>query len=232
MAVVFKNVKFNNNMNLYLDSNKIIGVMGVNYSEFFKLLSGSDIYVIDKENNFFEKKVSDELLKCYQEKSYYSFDEIVNIITNRLSLSKDFINKNIKELTNREKRIVKYLKMLLINPKIIVIDEPYLYLDYDMKKKIRLLIKEIIKESKKTIVIGSCDSNIIYELSQKVMLINYNSYLYSDTQKVFENIMVLNDYNIDEPEIVRFIRLAREKGINIDYTNDIRDLIKEVYKNV
>ena len=52
MAVVFKNVKFNNNMNLYLDSNKIIGVMGVNYSEFFKLLSGSDIYVIDKENNY------------------------------------------------------------------------------------------------------------------------------------------------------------------------------------
>ena len=101
-----------------------------------------------------------------------------------------------------------------------------------MKKKIRLLIKEIIKESKKTIIIGSCDSNIIYELSQKVMIINYNSFLYSDTQKVFEKIMVLNDYNIEEPEIVRFVRLAREKGINIDYTNDIRDLIKEVYKNV
>ena len=232
MAIVFKNVSFNNNMNIYLDSNKIIGVMGVNYSDFFKSLSGNDIYVIDKENNFLEKKVSEELLKCYKEKSDYSFDEIVNIITNRLSLSKDFINKNIKELSHSEKRIVKYLKMLLINPKIIVIDEPYLYLDYDMKKKIRLLIKEIIKESKKTIIIGSCDSNIIYELSQKVMIINYNSFLYSDTQKVFEKIMVLNDYNIEEPEIVRFVRLAREKGINIDYTNDIRDLIKEVYKNV
>lgn len=232
MAIVFKNVSFNNNMNIYLDSNKIIGVMGVNYSDFFKSLSGNDIYVIDKENNFYEKKVSDELLKCYQEKSGFSFDQVINILLNRLSLSNDFLNKKIKELSHSEKRIIKYLKMLLINPQIIVIDEPYLYLDYGMKKRIRFLIKEIIKESQKTIIIGSCDSGIIYELSQRVMLIKNNSYLYNDTKKVFENIKILEDFNIDEPDIVRFVRIAREKGIHLDYTNDIRDLIKEVYKNV
>lgn len=232
MAIVFKNVKFNNNMNIYLDSNKIIGVMGDNYSEFFKLLSGPDIYVIDKESDFLEKKVSDELLKSFKKKSDVSLDEAINIIINRLSLSKDFLDKNIKELSHGEKRILKYLMLFLINPKIIIIDEPYLYLDYDMKKKIRLLIKEIIKESKKTIIIGSCNSDIIYELSQKIMLINNHSFLYDDTKKVFKSIEVLNDYNIDEPDIVRFVRLARKKGINLEYTDDIRDLIKEVYKNV
>ena len=232
MAIVFKNVRFNNNMNIYLDSNIIIGVMGDNYSEFFKSLSGNDIYVIDKENDFLEKKVSDELLKCYKKRSDVSLDEATNIIIRRMDLSKEFLNKNIKELSHSEKRILKYLIMFLINPKIIIIDEPYLYLDYDMKKKIKILIKEIIKESKKTIIIGSCDSCIIYELTQRVMLINHHSYLYDDTKKVFENIGMLRDYNIAEPDIVRFIRLARKKGINLDYTNDIRDLMKEVYKNV
>ena len=40
-------------------------------------------------------------------------------------------------------------------------------------------------------------------------------------------------FNVNIPEIVRFVELVRSnKKINLDFSNDIRDLIKDVYKNV
>ena len=52
MAIVLKNVKFNNNLNLCLDSNKIIGIMGINYETFLKSLNGNNIFGIYKEDCF------------------------------------------------------------------------------------------------------------------------------------------------------------------------------------
>ena len=44
--------------------------------------------------------------------------------------------------------------------------------------------------------------------------------------------MILKEYNIKKPHIIEFIDLCRGRGIHLNNTNDIRDLIKEVYKNV
>ena len=88
----------------------------------------------------------------------------------------------------------------------------------------------MIKEGK-TIIIGSHDSNIIYSLCKKVILVdNYD--LYYDDIKILINEKVISKYHLDMPNIIKFINLAKKKNITIPFSKDIRDLIKDVYRNV
>ena len=42
---------------------------------------------------------------------------------------------------------------------------------------------------------------------------------------------VLNNINVDVPEIVKFINISNKFDANLTYTSNILDLIKEVYRN-
>ncbi len=120
--------------------------------------------------------------------------------------------------------------MVLSNKNIIIIDEPFMDLDLFYKKKVLLLLNKLIKE-KKTIIIGSNNSNIIYELCKKVLFINVKDYYYDDIN-CFSDKKLLKKYGVDMPYLVEFVELAKKKKINLRYSKDIRDLIKDVYRNV
>ena len=215
MAIVFKSNKYD----IKIDSKMIIGVMG-NYDSFFKALKNDNIYYIDKMINSSSQNVS----------------KLFEINDNTLALLKEYnfnevdLNKKVKELSHSSQKILKYILMILSNKKIIVIDEPFLDLDYDNKKKITLLLKKLIKEDK-TVIVGSNDSNIIYSLCKKVLFINDNDCYYADTI-VFKKQQILTKYHVDMPDLVSFTEYAKEKNIKLGYSNDIRDLIKDVYRNV
>ena len=216
MAIVFKNNKYN----FTIDSNTIIGVMG-EYDKLFKSLIGDDIYYIDKV-----VKVSSKKVNCLLDNS----DNKVLKLIKEFNLDEEFLSKKICDLSHSEEKLLKYILMVLSNKKIIIIDEPYLDLDYDNKKKIIVLLKDLIKKGK-TIIIGSNDSNIIYPLCKKVLFINNDEYYY-DNIDVFKDEKILKKYHIETPDLVTFTKLAKDKNIRLSYSKDIRDLIKDVYRNV
>ena len=57
------------------------------------------------------------------------------------------------------------------------------------------------------------------------MLILGNKNIYGKTKDIFVNLDYSN-YNIKKPDLVSFIDLAHKHGHNIEYSQDIRDLIK------
>jgi len=216
MAIVLQNSRYN----LTIDSKTIIGVMGNDYENFLNSLNG-DVYFLNKKNIVSGKKVS----------SLIDIDDanIIKLIK-EFKISDTFLNKNTNELSHSEEKILKYLLMVISNKNIIIIDEPFMDLDLFYKKKIILLLNQLVKE-KKTVILGSVNSNIIYELCKKVLFINANDYYYSDI-KCFSNQKLLNKYDIDIPYLVEFVELAKKKNIKLKYSKDIRDLIKDVYRNV
>lgn len=213
MAIVLSSNKYH----IELDSKTIIGVMG-EYEKIFKALSSNNVYYIEKLFSVSNKKVSS------------LFDNVDIDLLKECNLGEEVLNKRINELSHSEQKLLKYVLMLLSNKNIIIIDEPYLDLDYDNKKRINLLIKRLVKENK-TIIVGSNDSNIIYSLCKKILLINDSEYYYGGVD-TFKNIEILKKYHIDMPDLVYFTDLARKKNIKIGYFKDVRDLIKDVYRNV
>ena len=229
MALVFH---IKNKENIVLDSNIIIGVMGDNYEKFLSSISGKQIYYVEKESTFNKDNVYDELLLNYDtSKSKIDFNSLVISILKELDLEEVFLHKKICNLSNSEIKLLKYLVMLVKNPRIIIIDEPFLDLDYKYKKKITLLFKRIVKETRKSIIIGSVDSDMIYSLCKKVLFINNDSHYYGNID-IFNKITLLKKYNVSVPQIVEFVNLASSKGINIPYSRNVGDLIKDVYRNV
>ncbi len=204
---------------LTIDSKTIIGVMGKDYDKFLSSLVGNDIFYLDKKNSVSNKKVS----------SLFNLDDNINNAIKEFELKQDFLNNRVYELSHSEEKILKYLLFIASNKKILVIDEPFMDLDYENKKKIILLINKLYKNNK-TVIIGSTNSNVIYSICKKILLLK-DDYYYGDI-KALEDEKILDKYEISMPNLVEFTKLAKSKNIKLKYSNDIRDLIKDVYRNV
>ena len=225
MAIVLKR----ENQVIKIDSNQIVGVIGNNYQEFLSLLSGKDIYIINLVNRFQTNSVIDEIKNNYH--GNQNLSSIIPFLLKELSLPQSFIDKKINELSHSEKRLLKYLIMLVTNRKIIVIDEPFIDLDSYNKKIIVTLFQKIVRMSKKTIIIGSSNINNIYTYCKKVLILYEDKSFYGDVKKLLTNKKYLDQFHLDIPDLVKFVLLARQKKINIRFSVDIRDLIKDVYRN-
>ena len=228
MAIILKNVILKDSQSIVLKSNTIIGVMGDNYEILLQKMKGNSIAKILKDD-FLSENVLENIKLCYNKEN---LDEVLETFFKELDLDRNILNKDIKELSSSEEKIVKYLILFIKNPKIIIIDEPFDDLDFGMRKRLISLFKKIVYKTGKTIIIGSVDSNLIYSLCKNILLFCNDSYVYGDTMKIMTNIDILEKYNITIPDIVGFTNLVHDKGKNIEYSNDIRDLIKDVYRNV
>lgn len=236
-----------------LNDNHIIGIMGKHYKELLYLIGSDEVianrilynnlkigrkksnYVgyIDTKLGFYTSYVYDEILlylNRYLGRVKNIRKRIIKIL-DMLDINEDFLDKKIIELSSGEKRLLKYVLVLVYNPNVIVIDEPYLYLDFHYKKIIKKVLYELKSNFKKTIIAGSNDSNIIYSLCDISLLVNRDNHLYGITKTIF-NEEELSKFKIKVPDLVKFSDLVRKKNINIGYFQDIRDLIKDVYRNV
>lgn len=222
MGLILKSKKFN----IKIDNNTLIGVMGEKYDSFINSLDGNNVVYIGKIDCFYTDSVIEEI-NLYENDSL-----IINSYLEKLCLDNGFLDKKISELSSGYKHLLRYLIGFIKKKKIIVIDEPFLDLDYYYKKRICFVLREMVND-KYTILIGSNNSDIIYSMAKKVLLINDNNYYYGDIRNVFINNNILSLYHIKKPLIVSFIDLVKEKkNISLEYSFDIRDLIKDVYKNV
>ena len=221
MEIVLK--KAISGQNIKIRSAKIIGVMG-DYNTLFQsikvgILSNITFKtesVYDEIEHYFEGKFTHDTEKLFQD----------------LNIKRSFFDQKINELSSGKIKILKYMILFLQNKQVLFIDEPFQDLDYGMKKKLINLFHELTREKNKTIILGSADSNLIYSLCDDVLFIKKDDYLYGKTEDLFIQKDTLKKYNIINPEIIDFINLVREKGVNLRYSRDIRDLIKDVYKCV
>ncbi len=215
MELVLKSKSYGN---IVIDNNKIIGIVGRTSS-----LKISNVSMIGKDYNFYTNLVASEI-------SLYPSNK-KEIIFKELNVQEDFLQRKISELSNSEKHLLKYIIGFLLDKDIIVIDEPFIDMDYNWKKKLISLFKRIIYKTDKTILIISNNINIIYELCDNILILE-KDYCYGKTVDIFKDKSLLDKYNIDVPDIVEFINLAKSKNVLLDYSFDIRDLIKDVYKSV
>ena len=140
MARVFHSEKYHQ---IKLDSYMIIGITGYNYKSFLKSITGESVFYIGNIFISSKKNVS----------SFIDINNKINEYLKDLNLDKSFLDKRVNDLSHNEKRLLQYLKMLISDLDIIIVDEPFLDLDYDNKKRIINIFKKLAK--KKTIIMKS-----------------------------------------------------------------------------
>lgn len=186
------------------------------------------------EEQFFNLTVKKEL-----EFGLLSFNYRTNEIDKRVSdalkmvgLDDSYLDRDPFKLSNGEQRKVAIASILIVNPKIIVFDEPTIGLDYESKKNFIKLIRMLKNRYNKTIIIISHDIDFIHNISDYVILLDKgNLILTGNKYDILGNPDVLKEYNLPIPKVVEFsYKVLKNKGIKMGYRDDVNDLLKDIYR--
>lgn len=249
-------------LNVTIRGNRITGIMGKNKTPFAELISGilpcttGTVQIgedfIDSEtllkvrqqvalirqnpqDQFFTDSVKEELEFIVDNLEYQDSNIQHRMLSSLylVGLDDSYFDKKISTLSSGEKKLLQIAVSLICNPKVIIFDEPMVNLDFFHKKSLIRLIKMLKTKYKKTILIISNDSDLLYSLTDDLIILDADTIVVNGrSADLFKSVELLKKYKIDVPNLVAFVTKAREKNIKLTYQKDILDLIKDVYKHV
>ena len=258
----YKNKKLLDHINLKISDNHITGITGEYKSLLCEMIdavkmptSGSiiiDTTPLEKENvkwirkevsiihqdyhkQFFTNNVSEEFSFVISMLDYKpsNKDKKMEQALLLVGLDNSYLDRDISTLSSAEVKLVQVAVSLIHNPNIIIFDEPFIDLDLVNQRRLIKLIKLLKEKYNKTLIISSNNSDILYELTDDVVILKKGRILAADsTNKVYQNFKLLEENDIEIPHLILFTKLARNKKVKLSFHHDIRDLIKDVYKHV
>ncbi|MBQ6497708.1 MAG: ATP-binding cassette domain-containing protein [Bacilli bacterium] len=216
----------------------INGIITDDRKEIINLLSAEDKVSIigeDFQYNYFDNTVYEYMTGEVERKNLILRDKAKKIKDSLriVGLNKIDIDRNVTTLSESEKKLLQIAIALLSNPDILVFEEPFTKLDLKNQKKLMIFLGKIKEKFNKTAVFITNDSNVLYKYTDYVIIIQNKKLIMEGTRRVLEDVDALIKNNIKVPEIVEFTYKAKKKyNVKIDYHNDIRDIIKDIYKHV
>ena len=155
-------------------------------------------------------------------------------IIEKMSLNNDILDKSSFALSSSERKLVSIAVNLITDPKVLILDEPWLYLDDEYKKKLIKLFKKIVKDNDKIIVILSSNVSFVYDACDSFILLAEGKVTSTGSKKKLVQIDdKLWEAGLRVPSIITFIDDAfKRKNVTLEKTYDIKELMKDVYRNV
>ena len=110
-------------------------------------------------------------LRVRKEKSAES-DRLVRDIARRVDLSEDQLRKNVAELSGGQQQRVAVARALVLQPKILLLDEPLSNLDAKLRHQLRQQLKDLQSEFGITTVYVTHDQDEALAMSDRVAVFN------------------------------------------------------------
>jgi energy-coupling factor transport system ATP-binding protein len=206
----------------------------INNKDINKYRSNIGLVFENSEEQIFNNTVYDEIafgMKVFNYKKD-KIDERVKDALKMVNLDESFLNKDPFKLSSGEMKKVTIASILAYNPKIIILDEPWVSLDYKSKKQLIRIIKTLKQRYNKTIVIVSNNTEVIHKIGDYIYIIKDGRVVKEGKKyEVFKN--DLSESGVAIPKVMEFSNLVlSKKEIKLGYRDDINDLIKDIYRHV
>jgi len=146
-----------------------------------------------------------------------------------VGLDESYLDKPPFDLSGGQKRRVAIAGILVMEPEIIILDEPTAGLDPQGTYEIMDVFKKLNQEGK-TVIIVTHDMNHVLEYCDQAIVMNKGKIdKQCSINELFEKTEYLLDLSIDLPIITNFIYQLNKKGFSIDSSiKDIDNLIKAI----
>ncbi len=131
------------------------------------------------------------------------------------------------ELSGGEEQRVAIASILVLEPKILILDEPLSSLDPRMACKIISLLKKIQNETKTTIIISEHRMDLILPVVDELILMSNGSVLEHDTKENVLNGNTFHNLNLNKPIIYSIFSQLKKENL---FTEKIPASISEAIK--
>ena len=188
------------------------------------------------EESFIFPTVCEELMFGLKKYNYKT-----DIITKRIEdslkmvgLPKEYLTRSPFELSSGEKELLSLAVTLSLNPKLIIIDEPIIYLDNKREDYIVNILKKLKNSYNKTIIIFTDNIEFATKITDNYLMLKNGKVYSSGTNKeLMLSCDKIKKSGIEVPKIMNFINtVKKKKNIDLEPTFDIKELMKDIYRNV
>ena len=190
-------------------------------------------YVFQNPKDYFFCETVYEEIAFGLKQFRFKLDKLDSQVMNALKmvgLDEEIADRKINTLSSGELQRVAIASSLVLNPKVLILDEPTVYMDYGSKCGFIKLVKMLKNKYGKTIIVMSNDADFIYDICDNYLLIDRGKVIKSGKiGKKLINDDIMYDYGVEVPLINKFVKMVRERrGVLLKYTNNIDDLVMDV----
>ncbi|MBQ9318072.1 MAG: hypothetical protein IJR82_00365 [Bacilli bacterium] len=181
-------------------------------------------------NCFLYKTVKKQLEFSFENSHRHNKDKIIDVFK-IIGLDESYLNRRIDTLSSSELYLIALACVFIVNPQIIIFDNPDKYLDINHLNVFLKAIRTIKRRYKKTIIIFSNDSDFVHMIADYMFVIDKSGVLKEGNKyDVFSDVKIIKDLHLDLPKIIHLENLVlKEKKIDIGFRDNINDLIKDIY---
>lgn len=200
--------------NSMFEKNKVTGF----YGDVLDLLNlGVDIEGIVYDDNWTVSK--------FLKGSIFKNNSRVDSILKYLDINEEIKSIKLSNLSKTEFKFVLLAKALLLNKTSLIFD--YFDIGLSSKEQKRLIkIIRMLKKDGKTIIVVSNDLVFMSAIIDSIMVVKNNDISFEGS---LSDLIKLNE--VEDPEIIKFIKLANKGGAKLDYTLDSKELLKDIYRS-
>lgn len=161
-------------------------------------------------------------------------NELVKKILPMVGLDESYLQRSPFELSGGQKRRVAIAGILVLDPKVLVLDEPTAGLDPQGAKEMMSLFMDLNRTHNKTILLVSHDMEHVMRYCDHVIVLDHGKVLQeSDVHTFFEHPEWMIKVGINPPAIIRLKLILKEKGFLIpDEILELDTLVKCIREQV
>jgi energy-coupling factor transport system ATP-binding protein len=188
------------------------------------------------ENQIFENSIFTEVAFGLQ-KLKLDAEELkrrVQTVLAQVGLSDISLDQHPTQLSGGQKRRVAIASVLIMEPEMLVLDEPAVGLDPEGRDSILGGIATLSREEGLTVVLVSHSMEIVAQHCQRIIVMDRGSVALDGTaQEVYSQPVDLERIGLTVPSVVSVLNKLRERGFNIDTaTLDIEDAKRAILRAV
>ncbi len=178
------------------------------------------------------KSVKEEIKKTMKNYDYKAKNVTKHIVDSLriVGLNESYLERDCKTLSYTEKKKISLACAMSYNPEVLILENFEKGLIFREREYFRKLFLKLKNKFNKTIILIGTDLTFLFDVVDKVYVINKGKLVFSGDKDIFYEDKLYK--YVEMPKIVEFIKYAHQTGHDILEYTDIKELIKELYRNV
>ena len=151
-----------------------------------------------------------------------------------VGLDESYLDRSPFDLSGGQKRRVAIAGILVLNPKVLVLDEPTAGLDPQGAQEMMTLFMNLNKKEGKTVLLVTHDMEHVMNYCDHVIVLSHGEVTQeANVKEFFKHPEYLQEIGINPPSIVRLKMQLEENGFDMDPDiMDMNSLVDSIEKQV